>query len=369
LLVFVVGCGSDDKSSDSGDSGATAAQTTAAAGDSGAPAWLTAAQDAAKKATAFPDKIQSAQLGSFTPKPSATIYHVACNLALGGCARFSAALKAGSEALGYKFKVCNGGTSADTIAKCFTNAVNAKPDVIVANGIGADIAGDGYAAAKKAGIPILGSLTGNTPGAVPGVATEVNGATCEAEGNDLANWVIADSAGKANILFAGTKTYACNQQRQAGFLSTIKACETCKVTTLEYAIDAIQSALPQQLQSALQSNADATYVVATPDAAALAAVDAVRQSGKQIKVAGFDGDAPNVALVKKGDIDAAEVTTGFAEDGWTAADAAARVIAGEKVPNVVSGTRIVLDKSNVDQVDEQYEGVTGYPDQFKALWK
>ena len=357
-------CGSSNGGSSSKDGAASQSQSGSADA-----AWLTDAKAKAKGATTIPDKVPSADLGPFTPPKGKTVYHVACNLALEGCSKIANAIQGGVEALGYKFEKCDGGTTADKIGQCFTNAVNAKPDAIVVNGIDAATAGDGYAAAKKAGIPIIGSFTGNPEGA-PGVATEIAGDACGKEGEALANFIIADSGGKANALFVGTKTFNCNVQRQEGFLSAMKACETCKTDTLEFAIDAIQSGLPQQLQSALQSKPDVTYIVGTFDAVALAATDAIRQAGKTdaIKVAGFDADAPNLELVRKGDIQVADITTGSTEPGWAAADAAARAIAGQNLPPIVSTSQVLLTKDNLGQIDKTYVGATGFEDQFKQLW-
>lgn len=363
-MTGVAACGSRDDDGASNDSGAAQSSTQAAA-----PAWLTSAQTAAAEATKIPDSVPSNDLGEFDPPKDQTIYHVACNLALEGCSKIANAIEGGTKALGYKFEKCDGGTTADTIGACFTNAVNAKPDAIVVNGIDVNTAGDGYAAAAKAGIPIIGTFTGNPEGA-EGVKTEVAGDACTKQGTALANWIIADSKGKANALFVGTKTFACNIQRQESFVEAMKACETCKTETLEFAIDAIQSGLPQQLQSAIQTKPDLTYIVGTFDAVALAATDAIRQAGKSdaIKVAGFDADAPNLELVRKGDIQVADITTGSTEPGWAAADAAGRAIAGDDLPPIVSTSQVLLTKDNIGEIDGTYVGATGFEDQFKTLW-
>jgi ribose transport system substrate-binding protein len=365
-MTGLAACGSSNDGSATKASGSSAQGTKQ---QPSAPAWLKTAQTAAAEATKIPTTVPSGDLGPFNPPKGKTIYHVACNLALEGCSKIANAIEGGTKALGYKFEKCDGGTTADKIGACFTNAVNAKPDAIVVNGIDVNTAGDGYAAAAKAGIPIIGTFTGNPDGA-KGVKTEVAGDACTKEGAALANWIIADSGGKANALFVGTKTYACNIQRQESFISAMKACQTCSTDTLEFAIDAIQSGLPQQLQSAIQTKPNVTYIVGTFDAVALAATDAVRQAGKSgaIKVAGFDADAPNLELIKKGDIQVADITTGSTEPGWAAADAAGRAIAGASLPPVVSTSQVLLTKDNLGQIGKTYVGATGFDAQFKKLW-
>jgi ribose transport system substrate-binding protein len=349
-------------------SGTAAPQSAAVS--SADPPWLVQAKKNAAIAQAIPKTIVSAKYGAFKPRPNKTIYHIACNLALEGCTKLANGIKSGVKAIGYKFKLCDGGTTADTLNSCFTNAINAKPAAIVINGIGVADAADQYARVAKAGIPIVGTFTGNPP-RVKGVATEVAGDVCAKQSRQLADTVIADSNGKANVMFVGTQTYTCNIQRQNGFVAEMKKCTTCTTTTMQFAISGLTSQLPQQLQAALQSHPDLTYIVGTFDAVALAATDAVRSAGKsgQIKVLGYDGDAPNLALVQKGDIQIADNTTGATEDGWAAADAAARAIAGKKMPAITSVTSLVVTKNNYGKIPGGvYNGPTGFRAQFLNLW-
>jgi len=345
------------------------ARVAAAAAD---PPWLVQARKNATAAQVFPKTIPSAMYGSFKPKKTGTIYHIACNLALPGCTKIKNGIQAGVKALGYRFKLCNGGTTADQVNACFTNAVNAKPSAVIINGIGTSGAADGFARLAAAKIPIIGTFTGDKLG-TNGVATEIAGTTCVAQSKQLADLIMSDSNGKANVLYVGAKDFTCLVQRQNGFLAEMSKCTTCKVKTLEFAVASLTSQLPQQLQSALQSDSSITYIVGTFDFAALTAVDAIRQAGKtdQIKVLGYDGDAPNLALVKKGDIQIADNTTGAGEDGWAAADAAARAMLGKKLKLSTPVTTLVVTQKNFNLIPGgagNYDGPRGYQAQFKKLW-
>lgn len=350
-------------------SSSSGAHPTGRATAASSPSWLVAAQTAVKQAEQVPTSILQTPLGKFTPKSSGLIFHVACNLALEGCSKLANGIKAGTLAMGYKFKLCNGGTTATQINSCFSEAIAAKPTAIVVNGIGASDAGNSFAQAAKAHVPIIGSFTGDPPG-VKGVVTEVAGNTCTQQAKTIADAIIANSAGKANVLWVGTSTYTCNIQRQQGFLAQMKTCPTCKVSTLSFAIDAVTSQLPQQLSSAIQSNPNLTYVVGTFDAVALAATQAIRQAGKAstIKVAGFDGDAPDLQLVKTGNIQLWDDVTGGGEPGFAAVDAAARHAVGKPVPKVTNVTAMLVTQSNYSKIAPTYQGPKGYVQQFKALW-
>lgn len=359
--VVIAGCGSSDDSTTSGNSNSS--EETASGGSS----VVSEAQEATAKAEEVPAQILETE--SVTPEEGAKIYHVACDLSLQGCANQAKGVKAAAAAIGFDYEQCDGGSSVDTIAQCFTNALNAKPAVIIPNGIGIEAAGDGFAAAAKAEIPIVGMFTGDEPGA-EGVATEVAGETCEEAGKAAADWVIADSEGKANVVFIGTQTYTCNIQRQTSFLAEMKKCTECETSTLTFSIAALGGALPQQIQAELQSNPDADYMVGTFDAVALAAADAIRQAGKttEIKVGGFDADAPNLELIRNEEIQAFDVTSGTTEPGWVAINAAARVIAGEEVPPVTPVTTVMVTAANIEEIGEAYVGATGFEEQFEGLW-
>jgi ribose transport system substrate-binding protein len=352
-----------------GDSTSNNTTSPSGGGSGGTPSAdaVAAAKQAATAAATIPTKIAT-DLGSFTPKKNVYVYHVGCSQALVGCANQTKALRAAAQALGYKFDFCDGGSTPDTIAKCFTNAVNAKPDVIIPNGIGVTAAGDGFAAAKAANIPIVGLFTGDDPGAT-GVVTEVAGDACTKEGAVLADAIIADSNGQAKAAFIDTKDFNCNVQRLTGFKTEMAKCTSCQsLKTLDFSISALQTDLPRQTQAFLQANPDVNYVAGTFDAVANIAVDAVRQSGRSIKVAGFDADPANVQLVAKGDIQQWDITTGTGDPGWAAMDAAARVASGKTVPNVISVSQVLITKNNAGQIGAAYVGPTGYQAAYKQAW-
>jgi ribose transport system substrate-binding protein len=369
LIAFATGaiaaCGGDDNSSSDSSS-----DSAASSGGGTEEAWLKEAKDAAAAAEQVPTEVSSSQLGKVTlaPKGEKTIFHIAFSLAFEGAKHQTEGLKAGVEAMGYNFKLCDGGTAPNETAPCFTQAVNEKADAVVINGFDAKTDGDGYAALAKAGIPIVGMNTGNPPG-VDGVATEVAQDLGKNEGKLMADKVIADTNGKAKVLFLGT-TFTTNEDREAAFGEELKKCTTCEMKTLHFPIAGIQNKLPQQLQAALQSNPDINWIVATPDAAALAAADAIRQAGKadKIKVGGFDADAPNVALIEKGDIIAADIRSGTDEPGWIAADAAARAIQKKDLPDVLSVSMLMVTKDNAAE-GKDFKGAEGFQDTISGLWE
>jgi ribose transport system substrate-binding protein len=335
-----------------------------ASGDSAA---VTAAQAAVAKAEQLPDKILVT--GSFTPAKGKTLYNVACNQELVGCSVIAKNIKAAAEAIGYTYKLCDAGKTPQQATGCFNQAINAKADAIVTNAVGTNVAGNGYAAAATAKIPVIAIFSGNTPNA-PGVVAEVGDTGCAGQGEIVANLVIANTGGKANALFVTERSIGCDILRTEGFNTAMKACTTCTSDTLEFEQTTMQANLPRQVLAAIQAKPKLNYIVGVFGAATQIAATAVQQSGRSsIAVAGLDSDPAILTLLKQKQVVTGAVAFGRSEAAWTAVDAAARVLSGQTVNKSLPVPILLINQSNIDKVPAAgFSGAAGYDAQFKALW-
>jgi ribose transport system substrate-binding protein len=366
-LTFAA-CGSSSDSSSSSSSGSTAAS---GGGGSKLPAE---AQKAYDTATTAPSQVKVVQIGlkPFTPKPGGVIYNISCDVSIVGCNAISNNIKAGVSALGYKYTRCDVGKSPDGPNKCFTNAVNAKPSVIIVNAVGVGVAADGYAAAQKAGIPVVGAFTGDKAGD-GGVKVQVADGGCAEQGKLVADAVAVQSKGHADVLFASEKSIGCDVVRQQGFEDEFpKACPGCKHKVLQFNAATIQQSLPQQFQAELNQNPHLNWIVGVFDGVAAIANTQVQQAGKQdsISVAGMDADPANITVMQKKGIQKLDVAFAFAETPWAAADAAARIYSGQDVPAGVPANIFLVTQDNTDQLppSKVWDGPTDYKQQFMKLW-
>jgi ribose transport system substrate-binding protein len=367
-LTFAA-CGSSNDSSSS--SGSTAASSSGGGGDSKVSAD---AQKSYAAAINAPKQVKAVQIGlkPFTPKPGGVIYNISCDVSIVGCNSISNNIKAGVSALGYKYTRCDVGKSPDGPNKCFTNAVNAKPSVIIVNAVGVGVAADGYAAAQKAGIPVVGAFTGDNPGD-GGVKVQVAAGGCEEQGKLVADGIAVQSKGDADVLFASEKSIGCDVVRQKGFEEELpKACSACKKKILQFNAATIQQSLPQQFQAELNSNPNLNWIVGVFDGAAAIATTQIQQAGKQdsISVAGMDADPANITTMQKGGPQKLDVAFAFAETPWAAADAAARIYSGQDVPAGVPANIFLVTQDNLDQLppSKVWDGPTDYKQQFMKLW-
>ncbi|MGO4204486.1 sugar ABC transporter substrate-binding protein [Rhodococcus sp. TAF43] len=356
--VMLVGC-----------AGATGDTATDPGSDPAGSEWLAAAQDAAQAATTVPTVIRAAQLGPVTPPATRTIFFVGCDQSIPGCVAQVAGVQEAAAALGFTVKVCDAKADVASFQNCMSQAVNAKPDVIVNNARPAADAAEAYAGAHAAGIPVIGQFTSEQPDPAKGNTVEV-GNVCRQEGEMLGNFIVAESGGKADVAVFADTVYGCNGQRAEGIEAALDKCDSCKTTIKRFSAATAQTDLPPALQAAIQSNPKLNWIVGTPGFSGLMASDAVRQAGKadSISVGTFDGDEPSLALVRKGDIIKADVASGVYENGWTVVDAAVRLAAGQSIPDGISNpTQLLMTQSSVPQ-SGTYEGATGFREQFETLW-
>jgi len=368
LAVALAACGSSSSSSGSG--GGTAGTSSATAAGSQDNVNLTALQAVVKAAEVAPPTIQSAAFGKFTPKPNGSLYLVSCDLTIVGCSRLAQGMKAAAQAIGYRFQVCDTGSTETQMLGCFTNAVNAKPSAVIVDGNSAKVAGAGYAEVKKAGIPIVGAFTSNPQGTTN---AEVADTTCSAEGKTLADAVIVGANGKPDTLFFTETSQECDVQRSAAFKAEYqKQCPACAIKFIQFDYATMQQTLPSQVQAALVQNPGTNWVVGVFDQPASIAVTEIQEAGLagKIKVAGMDGVPANVELIRKGQVQVYDLALCQQEDAWAAVDAAARIYSGAKVPFSINVSTYLISPQNIGSIpaDNVWPGPVNYTGQFQQLW-
>jgi ABC-type sugar transport system substrate-binding protein len=367
-VLSLAACGSSSPSASS-----TASSTSSAAGSASPDASLTALQAQVAQLETPPTKILSASLGAFTPKPHATIAIISCEESNSSCAGFVKQSKAAAAVLGYQTTVCDAGTSPQAPGQCFTDAINEKPNAIITIAVGTNQAGQGYAAARQAHIPVIGEYTGNPDnGSV--TATEVAATACAEQGQIQAEAVTAARDGKANVLLVEDKTTACDLLRGAAFASEYhKVCAGCAFTQINFELATVSQSLPSQIQGALASHPDLNYVaVPFDDPAGAIAIQEITEAGRAgtVGVASMDGSAPAFQALRQKDVESVDVLTAQGAAAWAGMDAAARIIAGQHVPLNIPVNILLVEQNNVSVLgsSQAWLGPAGFQQQFEQLW-
>jgi ribose transport system substrate-binding protein len=373
--VLVSACGGGDSSSSS-SSTATEASEPAETAETGSEGESEAGGDAlatAKKAAAesveVPTEIEANKFGPVTPQKGALLYFIGCDQSIPGCVAQVHGFEEGAKAAGYETKVCDAKFEIANFQNCMNQAVQAKPAAIVNNARPQSDAPEAYAKAHDAEIPVIGQFTAEKPEPEEGNAGEV-GYVCEHEAEILANQIVAQSNGEANVAVFADTVYQCNQQRAKGLENVLDECEGCTVSVEQFSAATAQTDLPPLFQSTIQSNPDLEWIVSAPGFAGSLAAASVRESGKsdEISVGTFDGEEPELELLRQKEIVKLDVLSGIYENGWCVVDLISRLLAGEPVPgNIENPTQQALTQENVP-AEGSFEGAEGYEEQFKKLW-
>lgn len=202
-------------------------------------------------------------------------------------------------------------------------------------------------AAQKAGIPMIACDIPTQKEDVDLVATTVATDNVMA-GRLAAEAIIKVMNKKANIGIIDWNVVQSVVDRDDGFLAAIKPFPDLKVVVRQNASASTESALPL-MENFLQSNPEmnAVFCINDPSATgALAACEAAKRT--DIKIFSVDGSQDGIKLVKQGKIVGTSAQFPV-KMGETAANAAYKILAGEKVEKNTLVESAWIDSSNADQ--------------------
>lgn len=237
------------------------------------------------------------------------------------------------------------------------------------------------AAAKAAGIPVL--VTHNYDDSSPNppdcnaCAAGVTGivtAPFNRAGQAAADWIIADSKGKANVYLLASKDVIPSPGTVADIQKEMTdQCPGCKVSVKDIPVADWNTQVQGEVQAALTKDPTINYVYPLYDAMVGGAVTGIQTVGraKQTQVVSFNGSPYALKFIEDNNIvgmDVGEDTAGIA---YADMDQAFRILLGKPTVNQRTPIRI-WDKTNVSQtgtppvVGQGYG--TAYVDGFLALW-
>ncbi|WP_196073057.1 sugar ABC transporter substrate-binding protein [Nakamurella alba] len=273
----------------------------------------------------------------------------------------------------------NQGTVAEWV-QGMNSAIAAKPDLIFLQS-----APDPrqlqpqIAAANAAGIPVVASHIWDAkdpqaPDCIgcTGLAAVVKGPFSDA-GRMMADWVINDSKGTANVLMVGIKGInsgdVVNAAEQAEYAAN---CPGCKVTTVSLTLDQISGGSLQAVSSALSADPGIDYIVPTFDILVDGTIASMNTSNRAdgVKVVSFGGTSSVMAQVANPDsVVAADVAEPLAWTAYANLDQAFRIILG--MPPVEAATPArVFDKTTISNAGAAPAYADGFGTEFAdGYWK
>jgi ribose transport system substrate-binding protein len=390
-------CGSSSSSSSSAAAGggsttsaATSAAGTGTSASTGTGTGTTASGGSGGAAQAKQLVSQEEQPPKFTGPTSKvdiakakgkTVYYVSLTEEIPALHEWGVVLGQQLQAAGVHIQKCDAKGSPDGITSCLTQALAAKPDMIVAQALDTKFIASYIAKAKAQGIKFVTAQTG-TPGlpTVPGDLAEVTFDYPQV-GRILADWFVADSGCKKGgpQIITSTSSRQPSAAEVAGMQSEIKKlCPSLSVPGVQNVlIPDWPTKLATTTRSLLTANPNLNYILPLYDGMTIymvPAINGILAAKSRVKVGSFNATPVVIQneLVKQSPL-AADVGGPNQWYGVALADQALRVLAGQPpVANENVPLRL-FTRDNVGSIDPKKDESTWYGSvnpicEYHKLW-
>jgi ribose transport system substrate-binding protein len=248
-------------------SSTSAAPTTPASGISSTSGEVAKATAFIKPYLTAPAKIPLSVPLTSPPPSGKTIVFLQCEVAQ--CHVIGASVKQAAALVGWTYKVIPfQSTNPSTLATALDQALQYHPVAVGFTSPPYALWSQKVAEYKAAGVPLIPSFTGSVPLGSTIVANPGSAGFAGLNGEILANWFIADSQAKGNVLSVNIPDFPYLGDVSDKFNSTVASdCPGCKVTRLNVGIpDVVSGAITGNVVSALRRNPAIKYVVASDSA-------------------------------------------------------------------------------------------------------
>jgi ribose transport system substrate-binding protein len=308
------------------------------------------------------------------------IWIMPCSASLSGCETPAQYAKQAATALGWHVTMFDGQGSPRTENAGLLDAVAAGAQVIVTVSVSPDLVQQGLKAATQAHIPVVSVSNGTgSPNPPPAsqppyhYAVDVS-VNYLAIGKAMADAVIADSGGKADVLVMGDKEFPSVNLTQQAILSELAKCTTCKVNPVVYfTSDSVATSLGQQTVGYLQSHPDVDYVISPYDPAAAVQVPAIQAAGlaSKVKLVSVVAAPENLAFIAQGRVQFADTAEGNNYLGYAAIDQAIRLLKSQPpyVPNGENTPLALLERGNLPPTGQQWSPEFNFEQSYMNIWK
>jgi len=328
--------------------------------------------------------------GEFTPPPTAgapaqkgkKVWYISCGQAAEACADSSAAFQEASKELGWNTTIIDSKVNFANTAAAIRRAIAAKVDAVVPFAADCSQITSALEEAKAAGLPVVTAFASDC--GEDGQAGEPlftanmlikglpHGEYREAWGKARAEYTIAKTEGRANVIDAAEQTFLNQRLQHASFQEAIRACAGCELNVLKYTFADAGPKVTAKLTASLAQHPDADVVSVGNDfIAAVGVAQAVQQSGKagKLMVVGGDGGATNWDLIRQG-VQTASVPYSYQWGSWSLADLLNRHFAGESTDDVDEGGgwQAVDADHNLPAEGERWDVPIDYRSAYKKIW-
>ncbi len=373
LTLIAASCGDDDDDDGAAETDA-AAETDVTEAPAGGGDGVAAAQAIVDANGVAPTDIPHTVPLDSVPEPR-TVAWLECELP--SCTAITPGFQDAVDLLGWNLEVVP--TESFDPAPSFQAAIDLGVDYIAITGTPLATVADSIAAAGEAGIGVFSCFDTTAP---EGEANNIwsqcgDAANVTGTGNLLAQAVIADSGGAANVLMVNIPDFAVLVSEREGAQAAYDAnCPDCTFTELALTLDQLLAGeVPGAVVAALQEDPTINYVHFAFDGLTGGVSSVLAEAGllEQAKLVGVDFSAAVLQEIVDGTM-AFWTANPKPFAGWVMVDAMARHSIGQEntEERVVSNlpTFLVSDAATAEPLiaTDGWYGPEGLTEQFAALW-
>jgi ribose transport system substrate-binding protein len=309
---------------------------------------------------------------------SKTVFNIPDSSANPFAASIAAAEGEAAKLLGINYISCEVQGQVAQWAQCYGQANQRHVDLINNfGGVDPRVVGPQIAAAQQAGIPVIATHVYGF--STPPVAVDVNvPAPYEQAGQLMADWVVLDTKGQADILVITSNEVIGTPPIVDGLKGVFdKYCpSTCRLTYVNVPVSDWATKIQTEVQSALTRDPNINYVIPIYDSMSQFVVPAITAANKvgKVFISTFNGTPFVLGYMQSGEIVRMDIGENLDWVGWAYIDADARYLAGMQLPKTFDERTAlrVFTKDNVSEAGVPPRLSTGYGEAYltgyKKLW-
>ncbi len=372
VTLLTAGCGGSSGSSNASSGGATAG--AAASTSPGADPLAAAKADVASFTNAVTQYPAIPPLAGVKALKGKTVWYVPIG-SVPIVTAFGVGITAALNEAGIQTHICDGKFVPTSMATCLNEAATQGAAGVIGGYIDYELVRSAYDNLVAHHVPVL--IAGEAPSGGKTSSSQLAFYDETKLGNRAQQLdmeaVMADSSGKAKILYVGVTDSATTRANAAAAKSFIQAnCPGCSFTEIDYNTSGLTK-VPSQVSAALISNPTTTYVVNELDSGSPATISGIQSAGfiNKVKLASASGNLDALQRVQTGALQVVDIGLSPYFSGWRYADGILRMLVGQ-APVVVDGVLRVFNKDNVSGLTltpDAYDTNTWYgPDTYKQTF-
>jgi ribose transport system substrate-binding protein len=257
-------------------------------------------------------------------------------------------------------------------AAAWDRAVRDRPDVVVSAGVTTALVGPQMRELRELGVKVVVFISDG----VEGSDVDVNLAGPDRMGADgvlQADWIAADSGGKAHVLAIDFPDLPYTEPWTAAVKDEVgETCPSCTVAVEHYGF-AVAEQFPGRVVSFLQQHPEVNYIAMTYGDQVVGLPQALSAAGldDQVTIVGRAGTSVNYELIANDGPQKADIGFPVRLFSWGLVDTAARLLAGQdasapyrNITQVLTNDTITFDPANTPS----WAGVGDFEQQFEESW-